>query len=192
MTLLQKAGRTKEKPPVYACKVGFSPIWEWAAMCQTRRCRRGSHSPVLIAHRYRFIRQASKILFMIDKVIRILVADDHPIVRQSIVALLNREPDMEVVGTAVNGRDAIETAQTTHPDVIVMDISMPELDGIRAAGEILQLGLAVPIIMLSMHHNSALVKQARKNGAVGYVVKQRANDALIPAIRAASAGSATL
>ncbi|MEZ4592336.1 MAG: response regulator transcription factor [Chloroflexota bacterium] len=128
---------------------------------------------------------------MLGKVIRILVADDHPIVRQSIVALLNREPDMEVVGTAVNGREAIETAQTTQPDVIVMDISMPELDGIRAAGEIQQMGLAVPVIMLSMHHNSALVKQARKNGAVAYIVKQQANNALVPAIRAASEGSAS-
>jgi two-component system response regulator NreC len=117
--------------------------------------------------------------------IRIIVVDDHAIVRQSVVAMLSREPDMEVVGTAANGREAIQLAQTTQPDVIVMDVSMPELDGIRAAGEIHALGLPAQIIMLSMHHNSVLVQQARQNGAAGYILKQEANSSLIPAIRAA-------
>lgn len=123
------------------------------------------------------------------QVIRILVVDDHAIVRQSIVALLAREPDMQVVGTAVNGREAIQLAQTTQPDVIVMDVSMPELDGIRAAGEINALSLPAHIIMLSMHHNNVLVQQARQNGAAGYILKQEANSSLIPAIRAAFAGA---
>jgi two-component system response regulator NreC len=124
--------------------------------------------------------------------IRILVADDHEIVRQSIVSMLTREPDMEVVGTAVNGRDAIQMAKTTAPDVIIMDISMPELDGIRAAGEIQALKISSQIIMLSMHHNTTLVQQARKNGAAGYIVKQQANSDLIPAIRAAAEGKLSL
>lgn len=122
---------------------------------------------------------------MLDKNIRILVVDDHDIVRKSIVALLTRVPDMEVVGTAVNGREAIQSAQEKTPDVIVMDFSMPELDGIRAAREILDSGLPTQIIMLSMHHSSALVQQARKNGAFDFVVKQHAGRDLIPAIRAA-------
>jgi len=126
------------------------------------------------------------------KVIRILVVDDHAIVRQSIVAMLAREPDLQVVGTAVNGREAIQLAQTTQPDVIVMDVSMPELDGIRAAGEIQALGISSQIIMLSMHHNSVLLQQARKSGVSGYIVKQQANSSLIPAIRAAYAGTLSL
>lgn len=92
---------------------------------------------------------------------------------------------MEVVGTAENGRQAIEKARETSPDIVIMDISMPELDGIRAAGEIQRLGLPVRIIMLSMHHSSALLQQARKNGATSYIIKQQANTELIPAIRAA-------
>lgn len=120
---------------------------------------------------------------MSEHKIRILVADDHQLVRKSIVALLNREPDMEVVGTAVNGREAVEIAQNTAPDIVVMDISMPELDGIRAAGEIQRLGLPAKVIILSMHHNTALVKQARKNGVANYIMKQQANDQLVPAIR---------
>lgn len=124
--------------------------------------------------------------------IRILVVDDHPLVRSSIMAMLTREQDMEVVGTAENGREAIQLAQETTPDVIVMDVSMPVLDGIRAAGEIQTLSLSPQIIMLSMHHNSALMQQARKNGAAGYINKQQANQELIPAIRAAYAGDLTL
>ncbi|MEZ4646867.1 MAG: response regulator transcription factor [Chloroflexota bacterium] len=129
---------------------------------------------------------------MSEQNIRILVVDDHEIVRKSIMAMLARESDMEVVGTAVNGREAIQQAQNTNPDVIVMDVSMPELDGIRAAGQIHSLGISSQIIMLSMHHNNVLVQQARKNGASGYVLKQHANSDLIPAIRAAHDGQLSL
>jgi DNA-binding NarL/FixJ family response regulator len=132
------------------------------------------------------------LFFMSKDIIRILVVDDYEIVRKSIMALLAKEPDMEVVGTAVNGRDAIQLAQTTKPDVIVMDISMPELDGIRTAGEIQELGISTQIIMLSMHYNSTLMQQARKNGASGYIVKQQATSDLIPAIRAAYEGALSL
>ncbi len=106
--------------------------------------------------------------------------------------MLAREPDVNVVATAENGREAIEQAQLMDPDVIVMDVSMPELDGIRAAGKIHTMGLHANIIMLSMHHNSALVEQARKNGASGYIVKQQATRDLIPAIRAAHQGELSL
>lgn len=129
---------------------------------------------------------------MSDLLIRILVVDDHPLVRKSIIAMLDREPDMEVVGTAETGREAIQLTEETAPDVVVMDVSMPVLDGIRAAGEIQTLAVSPPIIMLSMHHNSVLVQQARKNGAVGYINKQQANQELIPAIRAAYAGELSL
>jgi len=133
-----------------------------------------------------------EMMVMSKQVIRILVVDDHAIVRQSIEAMLAREPDMEVVGTAVNGREAIQLAQATQPDVIIMDLSMPELNGIQAAGEIQALGISCHIIMLSMHYNSVLVQQARKSGISGYIVKQQANSSLVPAIRAAYAGELSL
>ena len=126
---------------------------------------------------------------MFEQITRVLVVDDHAVVRKSLQALLERQPDMTVVGTAVNGREAIELAQSTRPDVIIMDVSMPELDGIRATREIHSLGLPAHIIMLSMHHNSALVEQARQNGASGYIIKQQANTDLVPAIRAACTGT---
>jgi two-component system nitrate/nitrite response regulator NarL len=129
---------------------------------------------------------------MSNQIIRVLIVDDHEVVRKSLVAMLAREPDMEVVGMADNGRIAIELARTMEPDVIVMDVSMPEIDGIRAAGKIHELGIETRIIMLSMHHNSTLLQQARKNGATGYIAKQEAIIELIPAIRAAYEGTLSL
>lgn len=129
---------------------------------------------------------------MSEQITRVLLADDHALVRKSLQALLDRQKDIEVVATAVNGREAVRLAQTVEPDIIIMDVSMPELDGIRAAAEIQALGLKAKIIMLSMHHSSALVQQARKNGAAAYIVKQQANSELVPAIRAAQAGAQLL
>lgn len=129
---------------------------------------------------------------MSKHIIRVLIVDDHEIVRRSIMSILAQEPDITVVGAAENGREAVELAQATTPDVILMDVSMPELDGIRAAGEIKARGVASNIIMLSMHHNSTLVQQARKNGASGYIMKQQVSSELIPAIRAADQGSLSL
>ena len=129
---------------------------------------------------------------MSEQAIRVLIVDDHKLVLKSIETMLSRESDIQVVGKAENGRAAIELAKEEEPDVIVMDVSMPELDGIRAAGEIMALGIHTHIIMLSMHHSSALIQQARKNGACGYVIKQQANRELIPAIRSAYDGSLSL
>lgn len=125
---------------------------------------------------------------MSNDIIQILIVDDHELVRKSLLAMLAREPDLEVVGTAVNGREAIQSAQALSPDVIIMDVSMPELDGIRAAGVIKSLDIPTQIIMLSMHHNNALLQEARKQGACGYIIKQEASHALIPAIHAAHEG----
>lgn len=129
---------------------------------------------------------------MSKSVIRILVIDDHEMVRKSIMALLSVELDMQVIGTAENGRKAVHLAKTTEPDVIVMDISMPELDGIRAAGEIQALDISARVIILSMYHDSVLLQQARKNGASGFILKHQANQDLVPAIRAASKGELSL
>jgi DNA-binding NarL/FixJ family response regulator len=129
---------------------------------------------------------------LLEQQIRVLVVDDHQLVRNSLLAMLAMEPDIQVIDTAVNGREAVELAQEVAPDVIVMDISMPELDGIRAAGQIRDLGIPAVIILLSMHHNSVLLQQARKNGVAGYIMKQNASRELIPAIRAASKGDLAL
>jgi two-component system, NarL family, response regulator NreC len=129
---------------------------------------------------------------MADKRIRVLIADDHDIVRRSISALLKREDDLEVVGTAANGREAVRLAEETHPDVIILDVVMPELDGIRAAGEIHKSNSSTSIIILSMHYSTALVQQARESGASGYVLKQEATSNLIPAVRAAHEGRLSL
>lgn len=129
---------------------------------------------------------------MSEKRIRVLIVDDYEIVRKSLIAMIGQESDIKIVGAATNGREAIELAQATKPDVIVMDVSMPELDGIRAAGQIKALGLPSAIIMLSMHHNSVLIQQARKNGASGYIVKQEVSNELIPAIREAFDGTLSL
>jgi len=129
---------------------------------------------------------------MSERTIKVLLVDDHEAVLRSIQALVGREPDMEIVATAVSGREAIELAEQQSPDVIVMDVSMPDLDGIRAAGEMKKRGIASEIIMLSMHYSTALIQQARRNGASGYIVKQQATSQLVPAIRAAYAGSLSL
>lgn len=129
---------------------------------------------------------------MVEQNIKVLVVDDHQIVLKNITAMLNREPDIEVIGTAQDGREAIESAESLHPDIIVMDVSMPVLDGIHAAGEIKARAIPAEIIMLSMHHDSALVHQARKNGASAYITKQDVLIDLIPAVRAAYKGKSSL
>lgn len=124
--------------------------------------------------------------------IKVLVVDDHKLVRESIKAMLTREPDIEVIGTVADGREAIKAATALNPDVVVMDVSMPGLDGIRAAGEIKSRENPPEIIMLSMHLSSTLLQQARKSGAAAYIVKQQAIQELIPAVRAAYAGEHSL
>lgn len=129
---------------------------------------------------------------MTTEITRVLIADDHSVVCTSLKALLESEDDIEVVATAENGREAIELAQAHKPDVIVMDLSMPVMDGIRATSAIQAQDLDANVIILSMHYNKALVHLARKNGAVDYIVKQDAISKLIPAVRAAHKGTLKL
>lgn len=115
--------------------------------------------------------------------IRILIADDHALVRFSIRALLNSQPDMEVVASAVDGKDAVNLAEAHEPDVIVMDIAMPEMDGIRATEKIISHDHSSKIVVLSLHADSVLIKQAFNKGAKGFVSKQKASDQLPQAVR---------
>ena len=124
--------------------------------------------------------------------IRILIADDHALVRESIRAILANQGDMEIVATAGDGNEAVQMAMTHQPDVIVMDISMPSMDGLHATELIHRAQSTINIVILSMHVNAALVQQALRMGARGYVLKRRATDELPEAIRAAVQGQVFL
>src|SRR3990170_3151703 len=111
--------------------------------------------------------------------IRVLLADDHAVLRSGLRALLDLEPDMDVVGEASNGREAVELAQTLKPDVIVMDISMPELDGLSAAKAVHEAGFSGHIVMLTVHAEEAYLFETLQIGASGYVLKSSADKELM-------------
>ncbi|MFO7663424.1 MAG: response regulator transcription factor [Chloroflexota bacterium] len=120
--------------------------------------------------------------------IRVLIADDHPLVRESVLAILKHQSDIEIVGTALNGQHAIEMSTSYKPDVVVMDISMPILDGIRASAIIREKAPDTHIVIMSMHVNATLVQQALQAGAKAYILKGRAAVDLPQAIRATHQG----
>lgn len=115
--------------------------------------------------------------------IKILLADDHQIVRQGLRLLLSTESDLQVVGEADNGRKAVQLSQELSPDVIIMDISMPELNGLDATRQISSESPGVKIIALSMHSDSLFVLNMLKSGAAGYLLKDCALEELLTAIR---------
>jgi two-component system response regulator NreC len=124
------------------------------------------------------------------KKIRILLADDHNIMRRGLRLLLERQPGFEVVGEAADGRLAVERAEATKPDVVVLDIAMPNMSGIEAAQRISASLPQTAIVILSMHSDEGYVLRALKAGAKGYVLKDSAENDLIEAIRAVSEGKA--
>jgi DNA-binding NarL/FixJ family response regulator len=120
--------------------------------------------------------------------IRVLLADDHTLVRQGLRALLEREADIKVIGEATNGREVIRKAEMLRPDVIVMDISMPRLNGIEATQKITTDHPGVRVVVLSMHAGEDYVKGMLRAGASGYVLKDAPANDLLSAIRAVAAG----
>ena len=122
--------------------------------------------------------------------IRILLADDHNVMRRGLRLLLERQPEFKVVGEASDGRQAVEQAEATKPDIIVLDIAMPNLSGIEAAQRISALLPQTRIIILSMHSDESYVLRALKAGAKGYLLKDSAENDLIEAIRAVDEGKA--
>ena len=120
--------------------------------------------------------------------IRLLLADDHTIVRDGLRMILDTQPDMTVVGEAEDGRQAVLLATQLHPDVIIMDIAMPELNGIDATRCIMEDGHDVKVIILSMHLSSEYVVRALRAGALGYLLKTSASSNLIEAIHTVSQG----
>jgi DNA-binding NarL/FixJ family response regulator len=122
------------------------------------------------------------------KSITVLLVEDHTIVREGLRALLKAEEDIEVVGEAENGRQAVAFASKLCPDVIVMDVAMPLLNGLEAARQIRQHTPSTRILVLSAHDDPAYVKQAVAIGASGYLVKQAAAEMLPQAIRKVHGG----
>src|SRR5512132_2194620 len=115
--------------------------------------------------------------------LRILIADDHGIVRAGLKLLLDRFTEMEVVGEAVDGREAVHLAQELKPDIIIMDIGMPLLNGLDAAAQIVRENRRIGVIMLSMHTDESYILRALDAGAKGYLLKDHADDDLEQAVR---------
>ncbi len=124
--------------------------------------------------------------------ITVLLADDHTVLRQGIRALLETQPDMTVVGEAANGREAVEQARRLCPAVILMDISMPLLNGLEATRQIKKELPACQVVVLTMHENEEYLVNILQAGATGYVLKQAADCELIEAVRTASRGDTYL
>jgi DNA-binding NarL/FixJ family response regulator len=120
--------------------------------------------------------------------IRVLLADDHQMLRDGLKALLSASPDIEVVAAVGDGREAVRIAQELSPDVVVMDLSMPELNGIEAARLLRDKCPAARIVILSMHNSSEHVHRALEAGAVGYLLKESAGPEVEAAVRAVHAG----
>ena len=120
--------------------------------------------------------------------IRVLIADDHTVVAEGLRHLVEAESDIEVVAVVADGREAVQQARDTQPDVVLMDLSMPELNGADATRAILERDPQCRVIVLSMYAQREYVRRALKAGAAGYVVKRSAAKEVVEAIRAVHAG----
>ncbi len=120
--------------------------------------------------------------------IRVLVADDHFVVRMGLIAMVKTEPDMEVVADVSDGAQAVEQFARCSPDLVLMDLRMPVMDGIRATEEILKRFPAARVLMLTTFDGDEDIHRALKAGAQGYVLKNSTGETLIPALRAVAAG----
>lgn len=118
--------------------------------------------------------------------IRVLIADDHTIVRSGVRLLLAAEPDIEVVGEALTGRQAVEQAESLEPDVILMDITMPEMDGLEATRQIKSSYPEIQVLVLTMHRSDEYFFEMLQAGASGYVLKGAETSELINAVRVVS------
>jgi two-component system, NarL family, response regulator NreC len=121
-------------------------------------------------------------------VIRIILADDHAVMRRGLRLVLEQQKDFEIVGEASDGREAVELAEKLKPDVAVLDITMPNLNGIEAARQITSRQVGVSVVILSMHADESFVLRALKAGARGYLLKESPESDFLNAIRLVSEG----
>jgi DNA-binding NarL/FixJ family response regulator len=124
--------------------------------------------------------------------LRVLIADDHTILRDGLKSLVNAQPDMTVVGEAGDGRATLEKAKALRPDVVVMDISMPELDGIQATELLKRADPQVRVLVLTAHDDRVYLRQLLEAGASGYLLKRVAVEELVNALRVVAMGGAYL
>ncbi|MBL8189183.1 MAG: response regulator transcription factor [Acidobacteria bacterium] len=129
---------------------------------------------------------------MADKLTRILLADDHQVVRRGFGLILSAQPGWEIVGEAANGREAVELTERLQPDLVVMDVSMPELNGIEATRRIAEFAPRCRILALSMHRDAVYVREILRAGAHGYLLKDASDQDLVDAVRAISNGQGYL
>ena len=124
--------------------------------------------------------------------VRILLADDHGIIRQGLRSLLEKQPDLEIVAEAKNGREALALVGQEEPDVVIMDITMPNLNGITATHKIVSESSKTRVIALSIHSDKRFVTGMLRAGASGYILKECLSDELVQAIRTVAAGGTYL
>ncbi len=117
------------------------------------------------------------------KAVRILVADDHEVVREGVRALIERQPDLEVCGFALTGSEAVDLAVKTRPDVVVLDLTMPELDGVEAIRQIRKAAPDTEVVVFSAHRSEDLIEEVFEAGAKSYIEKTDASRDLVAAIR---------
>ena len=115
--------------------------------------------------------------------IRLLIADDHALVRSGLRSMLQREPGIEIVGEARNGREAVELCRSLRPDLVLMDVRMPEMDGLEATRAIKREHPETGVLMVTMHENRDYMLEATKAGAAGYVLKDASRNELLSAVR---------
>jgi two-component system response regulator NreC len=120
--------------------------------------------------------------------IRVLIADDHGVLRSGLTALLNSEPEMEVVGEAEDGEQTLRQAEELHPDVVLMDLNMPKGDGLYTTRGLKEMYPEVNVLILTMHEDDSLLREAIKCGAAGYILKRAVESELITAIQAVARG----
>jgi DNA-binding NarL/FixJ family response regulator len=125
-------------------------------------------------------------------VIRLLVVDDHPVVRDGLTGMLARDPGFEVVGEAGDGAEAVRLARAVRPDVILMDLRMPGMDGVRAITELARHDVTARVLVLTTYDTDSWVLPAIEAGATGYLLKDAPRDELLRAVRAAAEGRSVL
>ena len=126
------------------------------------------------------------------KKIRVLLADDHAVVRRGFRMILDSQADLEVIGEVANGREAVASAAELQPDVIVMDVTMPELNGIEATRRIAEVAPRARVLALSMHKDAVYVREILRAGAKGYLLKDSEEGDLIAAVRSVARGEGFL